>query len=102
MTLKRLASVQEQRIHPGAPIDVSLSPTPSEIARLPSGSDTGKESTLDDLLDALQNYPNSEGGSNTDSLASEAPDLGMKSPSYFYPKQFIMSFINREYDLLYF
>ena len=42
VTLKRLASVQEQRIHPGAPIDVSLSPTPSEIARLPSGSDTGK------------------------------------------------------------
>jgi hypothetical protein len=28
---------QEQRIHPGAPIDVSLSPTPSEIARLPTG-----------------------------------------------------------------
>ena len=70
VTLKRLASVQEQRIHPGAPIDVSLSPTPSEIARLPSGSDTGAESTLDDLLDALQNY-NSEGGSNPDSLASE-------------------------------
>lgn len=68
---------QEQRIHPGAPIDVSLSPTPSEIARLPSGSDTGKESTLDDLLDALQSYPNSEGGSNTDSIASETPELGM-------------------------
>ena len=29
---------QEQRIHPGAPIDVSLSPTPSEIARLPTGN----------------------------------------------------------------
>ena len=74
VTLKRLASVQEQRIHPGAPIDVSLSPTPSEIARLPSGSDTGKESSLDDLLDALQNY-NSEGGSNPDSLASEPPEV---------------------------
>ena len=73
VTLKRLASVQEQRIHPGAPIDVSLSPTPSEIARLPSGSDTGAESTLDDLLDALQNY-NSEGGSNPESLASEPPE----------------------------
>ena len=73
VTLKRLASVQEQRIHPGAPIDVSLSPTPSEIARLPSGSDSGAESTLDDLLDALQNY-NSEGGSNPDSLASEPPE----------------------------
>ena len=56
--------------------DVSLSPTPSEIARLPSGSDTGKESSLDDLLDALQNYPNSEAGSNTDSAASEPPDPG--------------------------
>ena len=73
VTLKRLASVQEQRIHPGAPIDVSLSPTPSEIARLPTGSDTGKESSLDDLLDALQNY--SEGGSNPDSLASEPPEV---------------------------
>ena len=81
VTLKRLASVQEQRIHPGAPIDVSLSPTPSEIARLPSGSDTGAESTLDDLLDALQNY-NSEGGSNPDSLASEPPEQeGEKSQS---------------------
>ena len=56
--------------------DVSLSPTPSEIARLPSGSDTGKESSLDDLLDALQNYPNTEAGSNTDSAASEPPDPG--------------------------
>ena len=111
MTLKRLASVQEQRIHPGAPIghhhhlhqhfnhlhnlhhfhhlhhlrhlhrndfysidlslrnpwyiikkdvkkvtmsphnqtpvsDVSLSPTPSEIARLPTGSDTGRQKFL--------------------------------------------------------
>jgi len=73
VTLKRLASVQEQRIHPGAPIDVSLSPTPSEIARLPTGIDTGKESSLDDLLDALQNYSNSE-GSNPDSCASEPPD----------------------------
>ena len=71
MTLKRLASVQEQRIHPGAPIDVSLSPTPSEIARLPTGSDTGPESSLDDLLDALQNYSE---GSNPDSLASEPPE----------------------------
>ena len=83
VTLKRLASVQEQRIHPGAPIDVSLSPTPSEIARLPSGSDTGKESSLDDLLDALQNYPNSEAGSNTDSVASETPDLG-ESPFFLF------------------
>jgi len=74
VTLKRLASVQEQRIHPGAPIDVSLSPTPSEIARLPTGIDTGKESSLDDLLDALQNYSNSE-GSNPDSCASEPPEL---------------------------
>jgi hypothetical protein len=66
VTLKRLASVQEQRIHPGSSIDVhhvSLSPTPSELNRIPasdhkSGYDpvTGKESTLDDLLDALQNY----------------------------------------------
>ena len=24
-------------MHPGAPLDVSLSPTPSEIARLPTG-----------------------------------------------------------------
>merc|ERR1719410_1446071 len=83
VTLKRLASVQEQRIHPGAPIDVSLSPTPSEIARLPSGSDTGAESTLDDLLDALQNYSTSEGGSNPDSLSSEPPepDRGATSSS---------------------
>ena len=77
VTLKRLASVQEQRIHPGAPIDVSLSPTPSEIARLPLDSnETSKESTLDDLLDALQSYPNSEAGSNDTSMASETPDLG--------------------------
>ena len=31
VTLKRLASVQEQRFHPGASIEMSLSPTPSEL-----------------------------------------------------------------------
>jgi len=39
VTLKRLASVQEQRIHPGSSVDVhhvSLSPTPSEMNRLPA------------------------------------------------------------------
>ena len=69
VTLKRLASVQEQRIHPGTSVDVhhvSLSPTPSEMNRLPPAAITsgcehgsGKESTLDDLLDALQNYSGS-------------------------------------------
>jgi len=71
VTLKRLASVQEQRIHPGSNVDVhhgSLSPTPLEMNRIPpselkSNFDhvSSKESTLDDLLDALQNY---SGGSN--------------------------------------
>ena len=31
VTLKRLASVQEQRFHPGAAIEMSLSPTPTEL-----------------------------------------------------------------------
>ena len=35
------------------------------------GSDMSKESSLDDLLDALQNFSE---GSNPDSLASEPPD----------------------------
>jgi hypothetical protein len=57
VTLKRLASVQEQRFHPGgsssaASSDISLSPTPDNRPM----SAEGKESTLDDLLDALQTY----------------------------------------------
>ena len=35
VTLKRLASVQEQRFHPGASIEMSLSPTPSELVVQP-------------------------------------------------------------------
>ena len=35
------------------------------------GSDTSKESSLDDLLDALQNFSE---GSNPESMASDAPD----------------------------
>lgn len=35
------------------------------------GSDMSKESSLDDLLDALQNFSE---GSNPESLASDAPD----------------------------
>ena len=34
VTLKRLASVQEQRFHPGTSIDMSLSPTPSEMSMI--------------------------------------------------------------------
>ncbi len=66
VTLKRLASVQEQRFHPvsnssaggGAHSNMSLSPTPNEMARMASAASnkTQKESTLDDLLNALQNY----------------------------------------------
>ena len=67
VTLKRLASVQEQRFHPGTSIvdvNVSLSPTPSEMSRISLDQHKNnkhvdkdaKESTLDDLLDALQNY----------------------------------------------
>ena len=100
VTLKRLASVQEQRFHPGSSaivdVNISLSPTPpiemgrmnnigtgvgsnqnsqksttssSSIPTSTQGSailqmsgDRGikdtKEGTLDDLLDALQNYSN--------------------------------------------
>ena len=63
VTLKRLASVQEQRFHPGASIsDLSLSPTPpaaehaQALQPTASGGHVKKESTLDDLLDALQTY----------------------------------------------
>ena len=38
VTLKRLASVQEQRFHPGASIEMSLSPTPSELVVQPKVS----------------------------------------------------------------
>lgn len=58
VTLKRLASVQEQRFHPGSNSsinDISLSPPPSELSRAASIS-SNRESTLDDLLDALQTY----------------------------------------------
>ena len=55
VTLKRLASVQEQRFHPGTSIsDLSLSPTPPAAehaqALQPTASGGKKESTLDDLL----------------------------------------------------
>ncbi len=66
VTLKRLASVQEQRFHPGGSSssalggshNISLSPTPNEMARAAasSSSRSQKESTLDDLLNALQTY----------------------------------------------
>ena len=94
VTLKRLASVQEQRFHPGSSaivdVNVSLSPTPpidmgrinnnatgSNQNSLKSGTSSSststqgsanlqmitdrkmldqREGTLDDLLDALQNY----------------------------------------------
>ncbi len=54
VTLKRLASVQEQRFHPAGVLgaDISLSPTPCSTSRTP----VAKDSTLDDLLDALQTY----------------------------------------------
>ena len=91
VTLKRLASVQEQRIHPGSSVDVhhvSLSPTPSELNRIPSADlksnydhGHGKESTLDDLLDALQNYSGSgqphhhNTALGTEKPAKQHPDL---------------------------
>ena len=40
VTLKRLASVQEQRFHPGASIEMSLSPTPSEMSIIRPSSTT--------------------------------------------------------------
>ena len=66
VTLKRLASVQEQRFHPGGSgssttaSDISLSPTPTanSLTSSEGGSKSsaigGKDNTLDDLLDALQ------------------------------------------------
>ena len=45
VTLKRLASVQEQRFHPGASIEMSLSPTPSEMSIIrPSSTINGGSS----------------------------------------------------------
>eukprot|EP00095_Tigriopus_kingsejongensis_P010644 snap_masked-scaffold841_size89765-processed-gene-0.2 protein:Tk10644 transcript:snap_masked-scaffold841_size89765-processed-gene-0.2-mRNA-1 annotation:"PREDICTED: uncharacterized protein LOC411277 isoform X22" len=59
VTLKRLASVQEQRFHPGSNSsinEISLSPTPSELSFRAASVSSNRESTLDDLLDALQTY----------------------------------------------
>ncbi|XP_040572827.1 uncharacterized protein [Lepeophtheirus salmonis] len=100
VTLKRLASVQEQRFNPGAvQMDVtSLSPTPLEMSRYGSLSSTSagsvpssslssndtsnsslkeqdinsKDSSLDDLLDALQSYskdPSSSTSSGTSQVS---------------------------------
>ena len=62
VTLKRLASVQEQRFHPGANIEMSLSPTPSEM----SSSRQHQVSTP-----APIGTPSSNGGSDTLKTPSE-------------------------------
>ena len=108
VTLKRLASVQEQRFHPGSSaivdVNVSLSPTPPmDMGRVgstgsnqsslksSSGSTSSsstqnstnvqiimdhkvtdqREGTLDDLLDALQNYSMPNKVSSSDSSKRE-------------------------------
>jgi len=53
VTLKRLASVQEQRFHQEP---VSLSPTPNQQDLPKAAAASSKENSLDDLLDALQSY----------------------------------------------
>ena len=92
VTLKRLASVQEQRFHPGGAgaagnngsESISLSPTPASgpstassnaisNGSSPSSAASSKESALDDLLDALQSYtaPSASPSSSTSSSAAK-------------------------------
>jgi hypothetical protein len=87
VTLKRLASVQEQRFHPGALVDVSLSPTPSEIPPLRPNTPSqmidhhqNGGGSLDDLLDSLQTYNGAPAPSSSSGRKNSIPQNAATLP----------------------